>query len=153
PGVRTELAGRQLAFDSIGLSGVSAARKVFVPGAGGFARFLDTITNDSGADVTLEVQVEGALNCAVKGIVVSSATGNTYAVTASDTFSDNVASYDRPTLAHVFNGPAAAATVSSVSFQSLLGTSHYSWTLTIPAGQSRSLLHFAVQRDAGNTAG
>jgi hypothetical protein len=152
---QVEMNGQQLVYGPTELSGVLATRRLFVPVSGGFARFLDTITNPSGVPVTLDVQIEGTLAGIVGVIVDPSTTGNTYAVTQAtgSTGDAGSGSQNLPALAHVFGGPAATAPVSAVAFQPLIGTSLYRWTVTIPAGQAVTLMHFAVQRapfDTGN---
>jgi hypothetical protein len=143
-----EAGGRQLAYGPIPISGVSATRKVFVPSAGGFARYLDTVTNPTNAPVTLDVQIESRFGGAVHLVVDPVATGNTYAVTLADASLQALSTIVRPALAHVFGGAGATVPVSGVTFQQLLGTSAYRWTVTIPAAGSVTLMHFVVQRDA-----
>jgi hypothetical protein len=139
------------------LSGVVAGRKVFVPEAGGFARYLDTIGNPSAAPITVELQIESSLRGAVHHIVEPGATGSTYAVTLAPQSSlgdgENAGPAIRPALAHVFGNASALLHVDAVSFQRLDGTSYYRWTVTIPAGESVTFMHFAVQRDPTDTAG
>jgi hypothetical protein len=147
-----EQGGRQLVYGPMQLSGVVATRRVFVPAAGGFARYLETITNRGAQPVTIEVQIDAALSGAVHLTVDPAVTNNTYAVTLA-TPSTVPGGVVRPALAHVFGGPAAPVPVSAVHVQGLTGTSSYKWTLTIAAGQSVTLMHFAVQRDATDTAG
>ena len=153
---RSELTGRQVVYGPIGLSGVEATRKVFVPASGGFARFLDTITNPSAVSVTLTVQSAGSLGGAVHTLVDPGATGNTYAVTLADPSQNGTGESGPatpPALAHVFAGPGADTAASNVAFQSLIGPSSYEWRVTIPAGESVTLMHFAVQREPTDAAG
>ena len=153
-----ELEDRQIAYEPHGLAGVVTSRKIFVPQTGGFARYLETIANPSEAAVTVQVQVEGELGGAVNQIVGPTQTGLTYAVTLADpsTGSDDGGPPEetvRPALAHVFAGTDAAVPADAAHFQRLDGTSYYRWTVTVPAGGSVTLMHFAVQREAADTAG
>jgi len=84
-------------------------------------------------------------------------TGNTYAVTLGSRSSagdgEDPGPVIRPSLAHVFANATALVPVNAVFFQRLDGTSYYRWTISIPAGESVTLMHFAVQRDPTDTAG
>jgi len=154
---RLEMNGRQVAYPRHGQAGVVTARKLFVPASGGFARYLDTITNPSAVPVTVVVQIESSLRGAVHHIVEPGVTGNTYAVTLASRSSqgdgEDPGPVIRPALAHVFGNANATIPVDAVSFQRLDGTSYYRWTVTIPAGGSVTLMHFAVQRDPADIAG
>jgi len=138
------------------MGGVDATRRLFVPSTGGFARYLDTITNTSSLPVTVDVQVEGALGGVVHTIVDPSATGNTYAVTLADATTVPVSEESpatRPALGHVFGGPNAAVPVSAIHIQKFFAPTSYRWTVTIPAGASATLMHFVLQRNPTDTAG
>jgi hypothetical protein len=151
-----EMDGRQIVYSSAEMSGVVTARKLFVPAAGGFARYLDTFTNPSSVSVTVTVKIESSLGGVVHLLVDPATTGNTYAVTRADATTVPLvgnAPAIRPALAHVFGGPGAATPVSDVRFQWLIGPSFYQWQVTIPAGESVTLMHFAIQRDPTDTAG
>jgi len=143
-----EQGGRQLVYGPMQLSGVIATRRVFVPAAGGFARYLETITNPTAQAATIDVQIDLALSGSIHLLVDPAVTNNTYAVTRATPTDDDV----RPALAHVFGGPAALVPLAGVHFQALTGTSHYTWRVTIPAGATITLMHFAVQRDSTSIA-
>jgi hypothetical protein len=153
---KLEMGGRQAAYGPYALGGVVAARKLFVPSAGGFARYLDTLTNTSTAPVTVNVRIEGSLGGVARVIVDPATTGNTYAVTLSDptTISNSEdGPSTRPSLGHVFGGPNALVPVSAVHLQHLVGPTYYQWTVTIPAGESATFMHFALQRYPMDLAG
>ena len=90
-----EMAGRQIVYGPYALGGVEATRRLFVPSTGGFARYLDTVTNTSALPVTVDVQVEGALGGVVHVVVDPSTTSNSYAVTLADPTTVSV-SEERP---------------------------------------------------------
>jgi hypothetical protein len=156
--------GRQLVLGPSGLANdMSATRKTFVPSSGGFMRFFDTITNSGAADATVDIKIESAFDGPVHTLVSPASTGNTYAVTVAPSFDNPCVYYDgygwycssvvRPSLSHVFAGPQAPVTPTAVHIQANAGSSYDTWRITIPAGQSISLLHFAVQRQPSDTAG
>lgn len=150
---RRELGDRQLVYGPTNApANVTVTRRVFVPEAGGFARFLETLVNTGQEAVTLEVRVDSTLDGDIQTLVAPASTGNTYAITLATPIISSDGNWIRPLLGHVFADAAGAATVSSVGLQRLSGTTHYAWTITIPAGGTATLMHFAVQGDPGNLA-
>jgi hypothetical protein len=133
-------------------SAITVSRKLFVPPGGRFLRSLEIVTNSSAADLVVTVQISGNLGPSAAGSrtgVAPSETGETYAVT----YYFDPSSSAIPALAHVFAGPGARGGVSSSYFVTGDDNISYAWTVTIPAGQTRSLMHFAVQRDPTDGAG
>ena len=142
--------GRTMTYGPFQLSGVIATRDVFVPAAGGFARFLDTFSNPTAASVTIDVGLISEFSGVVHLIVDPLTNGNTYAVTRSDSTNGSITT---GAVGHVFGGPNVAVTASNVVFQHLLGRSSMRWTVTIPAGATVSVMHFSIQRLTADTAG
>ncbi len=150
---RAELSGRQFVYGPNPLANVLATRRVFVPASGRFARYLDTLENPGASAVQIEVQADSTLAGVVRVVTPAAATGLTYAITDAEPQTVAGGAVVRPTLAHVFAGPAAAVAAQSASFQRLSGGATVRWRLTIPAGGSVTLMHFAVQRAPGDGAG
>jgi hypothetical protein len=146
---RLEDDGREIVVGPAGAGGLSAVRKVFVPSAGGFARYLEVLTNPTDAPVTAAVEVRSGLgsDSFTRIVVDPSATTSTFAVTDADGICC------RPVLAHVFGGPSARLSVGATQFANGNDLILYRWNVTIPAGQTVILMHFAVQRPIGDTAG
>jgi hypothetical protein len=129
---------------------LNVTRKVFSPAAGGFARYLEIITNPSRNTVTatIEVQTDSGSSNSTSRVVVSPAdTSNRYAVT------DDTSSTTRPVLAHVFGGANAAVSVNATDFRTGEDDMFMRWRVTVPAGATMILMHFAAQRAPGNTTG
>lgn len=139
------LSGREVNFpQQTVLSGaLTLSRSVYVPAAGGFARYLDSIRNNSNETITVPVQIMANLgsDSATQIMVSPNTNGNRYAVTR-DGGSD-------PTLAHVFGGIGGAA-ATDLQFIAARDDIRYGWTLSVPPGETRSILHFAVQRARGD---
>jgi hypothetical protein len=149
---RLENGGRELVLGPSTTSGVTVSRKLFVPPGGRFLRNLETVTNSSAADLIVTVEVSGNLGPTASRsriVVAPSDTGETFAVT-NDAYAPDSSI---PALAHVFAGSGARAGVSNSYFVTGDDNISYIWTVTIPAGQTRSLMHFAVQRDPDDAAG
>ncbi len=104
-----ELDGLQVALRAgyVGGAGVDVSRKVFVPAAGGFARYLEVLTNRAPWDVTVRVRVSGWFD----GAAVQPATA--VSVVADD------ASGTRPSMGFVFGGEVGQPVVTATTdFQS-----------------------------------
>ncbi len=145
---RGELDARQLAVGPQTLSGIQVTRKVFVPAAGGFARYLEVLRNPGAEGGTVSVEVRSNLGSDGSTRIHRgpSDTGATYAVTYDNGRSD-------PALAHAFAGPGAARPVSSTEFLAGNDRVFYRWdALPVPAGGTTCLLHFAVQREPHDEA-
>jgi hypothetical protein len=116
-------------------------RKVFVPAAGGFARYLEMVTNTSATATEVTVTINGNLGSDGSTLlqVSPAATNNTYAVTL-----ENRSGSRDPSLAHVFAGTGAIAAAATAS---IFGDNvSYSWQASVPAGGTVIFMHFAVQR-------
>ncbi|HEY5599462.1 MAG TPA: hypothetical protein VIK48_02125, partial [Candidatus Manganitrophaceae bacterium] len=135
--------GREIVIGPDSMGGLDVTRKVFVPAAGGFARYLEILSNPTGADVTVQVEVRSNLGSDedTRIVVPPSATNNTYAVT------DQQGSCCDPALGHVFGGPNAPLGVSATRFVDGDDDIFYRWDVTVPAGQTVIVMTFAVQRD------
>jgi hypothetical protein len=123
-------------------------RQVYVPPSGGFARYLELLTNPGAAPVTVPVSVDGYLASYESTRIVASpaSTGRRYALTDSGECC-------RPVLGHVFAGAGGRVGVASTLFDEGGGYFSYRWTVTIGPGETVALMHFAVQRDRLDTAG
>src|SRR5439155_6581571 len=67
---RLEDGGREISIGSASMSGLSVTRKVFVPAGGGFAGYLDILSNPTAASHTVTDQVKCKLGYACTARVV-----------------------------------------------------------------------------------
>ena len=113
------------------------SRKIYTPFDGEFTRYVEVLENPLPVDVTVRVRIAGSLT-----------TFDPFATTESDT------------AAFIMDSSGAAAGVGFVykgfSDQSvpaaftLNGPRYaYEWVVTIPAGETRRLLHYFVQAPVG----
>ena len=170
-----EAGGRQVVLGPATLGNVSVTRKVFSPSTGGFARYLEYLTNPGTNPVTVRLEVDPSAASRAGTIVVipPSFTNNTYAVT------DNLGNTELACvvqvgsivcalpLGFVFGGPNASLGITNVTFLSGLNTLDYGaiagaglldsalsipnlisyvWDVTLPAGGTAILMHFLVLR-------
>jgi hypothetical protein len=147
----SDLGGRQAVIGPASVGGVNITRKVFSPATGGFARYLEVLSNPTGAPVTLSMGQETFLQSSndTRLLVNPADTNNTYLV-ASEVFT----CCSHPNVAEVMAGPGASVPVSAVQFRSSNSDITYQWnTVTIPAGQTVIFMHFTAQRDPSDNAG
>jgi 5-hydroxyisourate hydrolase-like protein (transthyretin family) len=140
-----EVTDREIALGPRPNGQLLVTRKVFVPAAGGFARYLEIVTNLSARASDVTVAISGNLGSDSSTLLQVSpvATNNTYAVTF-----ENYSSSSDPSLAHVFAGAGAVAVTATASFTG--DNASYSWSTSVPAGGTAIFMHFAVQREPGD---
>ena len=148
-----ELGGRQVALDST-VSGVNVVRRLYVPsGAPGFARILDSFTNPTASSVTLSILMQVNMGSDGSTVIVGTSSGDT-AFTTADRWvsSDDVDGAGDPSNGLVFYGAGAAVVPSTTSTTvfDCAGSQGYAvtYSLTLAAGETRSLMHLAVQRNS-----
>ncbi|HEX3153214.1 MAG TPA: carboxypeptidase regulatory-like domain-containing protein [Candidatus Angelobacter sp.] len=144
-----EAAGRQLVLGPVLIHNLQVTRKIYSPAVGGFARYLEEIQNPGTTPVVVSVAITGNLGSDNNTrVVVSPAQTNfTYAVTDQNGICCD------PLLGHVFAG-ASSTLVPTVQFIQTNDNVFYRWdNVSIPAGQTVILMHFAVQRPPSDLVG
>jgi Carboxypeptidase regulatory-like domain/Polysaccharide lyase family 4, domain II len=142
--------GRNLVLGPVIVHNLQVARKIYSPVAGGFARYLEVIQNPGQTSAVVSVTISGNLGSDnnTRIVVAPSQTNFTYAVT------DQSGICCDPLLAHVFAGATSTLAAPTVQFIQTNDNVFYRWdNVTIPAGQTVILMHFAVQRPPSDLAG
>jgi len=142
----TEEDGREIVIGPATVSGVTVTRKIWVPSDQGFARFLEIVSNPGTSAVDFTVRLDSNLGSDGS----ESGSGGFVATSSSDraftTDDDWIITDDRPgsdpTLLHVIGSPGGQRP-SLTSFPS--GSLSYAWNLSLAAGETRIILHFASQ--------
>jgi hypothetical protein len=135
---------RELVLGPKILGALEVTRRIFVPAEGGYARYLEVLNNSSANEITVPVRVNSNLGSDgnTRLIVAPSQSNGLYAIT-TDGGSD-------PALGHVF--ASGGATVTGIqAFNAPNDNVDYNWTITVPAGGTISLMHFAIQRNTLDT--
>jgi hypothetical protein len=151
-GARVEMQGRQQVFGPVAIGDLIVSRKVFVPVAGGFARYLEIITNPTAAPIAAHLKVLTGLRGGSQVVVSPPTTGNTYAVHAYDSL---VCDCQRPSIAQVFQGsgsPAAGVSAIALELPSNWDLS-FTYDPVVPPGATIMVMHFELQRNQDNAAG
>lgn len=170
-----ENGGRELATRQSGLAGLNVTRKVFVPTAGYFGRWLEILSNPTAAPITVDVRVTTGVNNSADKVTsviatssgdavldVQSATPDRWVMVDDAMDADPFLTFSVPATAFVFDG-ADAATRATTATHTVTPTGplanrslvQYTWaSVTVPAGESVALMHFGVRQlsRAGATA-
>ena len=155
--------GRETVARQVGLHGLNAVRKFFVPVTGDFTRVLEAFTNPTTADITVDVVVTSDLSPASNNAPTLSSqmtsSGNSEVEIDVGGVHDNwvvmddagndvdpyyASTYGVP-IAFVYDGPGATRLASAV----LAGPNQLraTWqSVTIPAGGTVTLMHFIAQQ-------
>ena len=149
----TELAGRQIAYAPVTMGGLQVTRKVYVPEDGSYVRYLEVLHNPTGGaiagPITTDLQLVGQLAEPFRVVRSTTDTGGAYFVT-----DDGGIGAGRTVMADVLSANTGAATLfASVRMQLFGGYTTKRYTVTVPDGETRILMHFVVQRLAGDQAG
>lgn len=147
----SDTGGRQVVLGPMNAGGLLMTRKVFSPLQGGYARYLEELSNTTDLPITTSVQIDGAPNSSSNGPIVvvdPSTTSNTYAITANGTNTNCCV------IADVFAGTSAPVGVSATQYQTGNGATFFRWNdITIPPGMTAIFMHFTEQRIPGDTNG
>jgi len=145
----TEENGRQLRLGTSASAILHVVRKIFVPSTGGFARFLETISNPTDVARTLTVQIRSNLgsDSSTRVVVAPADTGFRYFVT------DQQARCCDPALGHVISGAGASVVPTTTGVVNGNDDIVTSWRVTVPAHGTAIVMHFAVQRGFTDAAG
>jgi len=138
-------AGRELGFGPNRMSGLQVTRRVYVPVAAGFVRSFDSLNNPTVSAITVTLAISGSTTVSNIALVVApNSTGSRYGIFAPP---GPVQSYNPATVGLVFASNAATlpTTLNLLDNQIAHG---WSWTITIPPGETASFLNYAVLRPA-----
>ncbi len=151
-----ELGGRQLAIVNTTrsdggfpapLAGLTATRKVYVPPAGYFVRFLDVLENPGPAPVTVNVRLTGFLVETFGLQTAATSSGDQMLTTADrwliarDTFQTSL-----PAAAFVFQGAGAAQALAEPTTEVLPMRPFVGWkAVRIEPGSRAIFMHFVLQ--------
>jgi hypothetical protein len=133
---------REIVFLPVKLSTLDTTRRIFVPETGGFVRYVDSFKNLSTVDVTVQVSLSS--NPYAQSVLISPVqSSGRYAILARFN-GDSI-------IGEVFAGINSSVIVNS-DF-SPKSTTTNTWNITIPAGETVSLMHFVILRNSTDSAG
>jgi hypothetical protein len=159
---------------------IAVTRKIFVPENGYFSRYIESFNNPSDQEITITARIDSHYRIsqssriidgvqqrflAPMGIVSSSSLDTFLNVTAGipdrwvvlDDFSDEdpFITSNLPALSHLFDGIGGQVSASSAEYLSGFtgfNRMRVAWTITIPANETRSIMHFVSQQTSRESA-
>ena len=175
-----EMDGRQIVVPSAAPldSGLTVRRKVHVSQQGYFARYLEEITNPTGAPVTVDLRLTSyfrfiqmvrdgfqfdepprlvSTSSGDNLLAVGGGTPDRWLIVDDNVDADPLRTANLPTVAHVFDGSAGTVAAGDatfdVDFASRFGRLDTVWQgLTLAPGETVVLMHFAVQETTRSAA-
>ncbi len=123
--------------------GIEVTRKIFVPDDGGFARFLEIVTNTSASAQNYTVSLFTNLGSDSSTQLIGTSDGDLNFSTADHWLvTDDFDFSGDPTIVHVTSGPGAAGpTFASLNLDDIA----YAYDLVLAPGQTQVVMHFASQ--------
>ncbi len=149
---QTEDAGREVVIGTATINGLEVQRKIFVPEDQSWARYLEVFTNPTDATISYDVVLDTDLGSNGDTQIIETSNGDqsfntndTWIVT--DDFSDGG---EDPTMLHVVAGVNGEIRPSDayLSYDYI----QIRYNLTLQTGETRSIMHFAVQSPDRQTA-
>lgn len=139
--------GRQVNFPNQAILGLTVSRKVYVPATDTFARWETILTNSTGAAITVNVISANNLGSDGNTTIDTTSSGDA-TVTAADNWVSSFQNYGGTTspdvrLAHVIWGPGGIGP-NAINFANSDDNPFWSIPVTVPAGETRILLHFVT---------
>ena len=176
-----ENAARGIAVRQDGVAGLNVTRKVFVPPAGYFARYLELLSNPTEQAITVDVEVASRLyggfnqfcsfQCERTHFLSRTSSGDNVVDVNSATpdrwvslgagFDPYTNSNATASAGFVFDGEGGALRVGSAAYQSLNPNVSpflrprfaYAWqSVTVPAGTTVALMHFVALQGTSSAA-
>jgi uncharacterized repeat protein (TIGR01451 family) len=143
-----ECTNRQVAEPAKTIGPLSVSRKIFVPTNDQFIRWIDSVTNTSGAPVTFTLMTSNNLGSDSNTRIVSSSSGDNVA-TVADTWVSTFQNFSGstssdPRIGHVLQGAGAATPVSNISFADGDDNPYWVYAITLAPGQTKIILNFAT---------
>jgi hypothetical protein len=148
PGATSDCNGRQIIEPAMTIGGLSVSRKIYVPATDGFARWLNIVSNPTGAAATVSLKMQSDLGSDLKTKIGTTSSGDALATIADDwitSYEDFTGTSSRtPRLAHVLSSPGSAIRLASVSFVNGDDKPTWSYDFSVPAGGSIVVANFAA---------
>ena len=132
-------------------SGLEGSRSIYVSDTNGYARFLDTITNTTGADITYTYTLFTDLGSDSRTQIVADGDSDGM-FSAADQFlttDDFSLTTGDPTVTHIFHDGSLLPDTATLTFRDDI---EVNYTITIPAGESVSFLSFGFQNSTPTDA-
>jgi hypothetical protein len=140
-------AGRELLAGPRVHGGLSVTRRFYVPAGGGYLRIIDSFSNPGTATVNAKVRLVGASQAGESPLMMTKLDGDSgYVVYSAPSYS---AENPQGAVATVYQGASGGLAPAYMRFMTGDASFDMGWNLSVPAGQTVSLMLFthAASRD------
>ncbi len=148
----TDTGGRQAVFAPQAVGSLTLQRKVYVPSTDQFARWLEIVTNSGASPVTVNLIISNNLGSDGRTKIVATSSGS-LPPSVSDNWVTTFENWTGTTspkvrIGHVLRATASTAgsggTLSKVSFADGDDRPYWAYTVTVPAGQKKVVMHLVT---------
>ena len=136
--------GRELVSGTAVDGNIEIARKVFVSEDGGFARFLEIVTNTGSSTEAYTVAINTELGSGEGTRVVTTSSGDQTFDTNDDWIITDDGTGGDPTVVHVTAGGSGSPTSASTTAP-IDNEISYAYDLTLAPGETQIVMHFSAQ--------
>jgi subtilisin family serine protease len=135
--------GREVVIGLAAIDGVQVTRKIYVPEAQSWARFLEIVANTSSSAVNYTVDLNTNLGSNGQTVLVGTSSGDIVFNTEDNWLvTDDVDGEGDPTMLHVIAGEnGIRPNATSLNFDDI----NFQYNLTLAPGETQVVMHFAVQ--------
>jgi Zn-dependent metalloprotease/subtilisin family serine protease len=145
------LNGRELFIGPTTQSGLELTRRIYVPSTQSYARFLEVLRNPGATPITTTVRLDTNLGSDGGTVMVATSSGDLAFGTNDDWIvTDDTDGSGDPTVLHVTANAVGSQRPSAVSYST--GALGYQYSVTVPPGETRIVMHFGAQSPNRATA-
>lgn len=144
----TSCGGREAIYNIQAINGVNMSRRVYVPTDDSFARWVEVLTNTTGAPITFNVITSNNLGSDSNTRVVTSSSGDAV-VTTADTWMTSFQNYSGstssdPRIGYAIRNAGASVGLNGINFVDGDDNPYWSYPVTLAPGQTGLIMHFVT---------
>ncbi len=134
--------GRQYVYPTQNIGGINVTRKVYVPAADEFGRWLTILTNTTGGTLNVNYATQNNMGADSSTTIDQTSDGDTTPEVTDLWVATNGDSFD-PRVCHLMQDGVSPVTLSSLNFVDGSDQTNWTYDFTLAAGQTRIIMHVA----------
>ena len=132
--------GRQYVYPTQDIGGIDVTRKVYVPAADTFGRWLTILTNTTGGTLNVNYATQNNVGSDANTAIGQTSDGDT-TPEISDLWVATGGDVDDPRICHLMQDGVSPVTVSSLNFLATDDDTNWTYDFTLAAGETRIIMH------------
>ena len=132
--------GRQYVYPTQDIGGIDVTRKVYVPAADTFGRWLTILTNTTGGTLNVNYATQNNVGSDGNTAIGQTSDGDT-TPEISDLWVATGGDVDDPRICHLMQDGVSPVTVSSLNFLATDDDTNWTYDFTLAAGETRIIMH------------